>query len=72
MPAWCPHCGTMLPEGLEQCPKCGKSLKQAANTDPDKLSPAEFRTITFETLRILLIPIAMVILLGILCYWMMG
>jgi hypothetical protein len=26
MPVWCPNCHAMLPEGLEECPKCGTHL----------------------------------------------
>ena len=26
MPVWCSNCHAMLPEGLEECPKCGTRL----------------------------------------------
>jgi uncharacterized membrane protein YvbJ len=72
MPAWCPHCGTMMPEGLDKCPKCGKSLERDTRKDPDKLSSVEIRIAIAETFRILLIPIVFAIVMGVICYWLLN
>ncbi len=66
MPLFCPKCGAMLPDGLEKCPRCGAKLPQASS-DPNALTPQEWRVLLAEAYKFVLLPLALALLLGLGC-----
>lgn len=68
MPVWCTRCGAMLADGTEKCPKCGKKLDSTSANDAD-LSTKEIWNLTFYTLRFLLLPMIIILVIGLLCYF---
>ncbi len=65
MPDWCAHCGAMLPQGLETCPRCGKPIKAAG--DESKLDTRSMAATAIYVIGLALIPIAAIVLIGIIC-----
>lgn len=61
MPVHCPNCGAILAEGTPVCPRCGKKLPG------DRLSRREVSTLIAETLRIVLMPLGIALLVGGSC-----
>jgi rRNA maturation protein Nop10 len=64
MPVWCPQCNAMLPEGLEECPRCGTSLGTA---DQPNFSRADFFSYSLYAIGIALIPVVIAVIIGIIC-----
>lgn len=67
MPAWCPKCGAMLPDGLEKCPRCAAKLPKAP-ANPEAFTNREIFLLTLETFKIILLPIVLVLIVGLLCW----
>ena len=65
MPAWCPKCHGMLPDGLEECPACGAKIETPKENET--LSNREILLLSFEVLKYALLPILVVIVIGALC-----
>lgn len=66
MPIWCTRCGAMLAEGTETCPRCGKPLGSTPADDAD-LSTKEIWNLTFYSLRYLLLPLLVIVVLAVIC-----
>jgi uncharacterized paraquat-inducible protein A len=67
MPEWCPKCNAMLPEGLDQCPRCGKRLHRKSNSE---YSTRDIAWISAYVLGIVLIPVVLVIIIGLICVYL--
>lgn len=61
MPAHCPKCGAILAERTPVCPRCGKKLPG------DNLSWREISALIAETIRIVLMPLGIALLVGGSC-----
>ena len=66
MPDWCPNCKGMLPEGLEECPRCGQKLRNKKKDD-SLLDGRDIFNITLTVVGIALIPLTIVIVIALLC-----
>ncbi len=67
MPVWCPKCGAMLPDGLAICPRCGAQVSKPS-AGKTELGTREIAQLTFDILRILLIPVIVILTISFLCY----
>lgn len=56
----------MLAEGTETCPRCGKPLGSTPADDAD-LSTKEIWNLTFYSLRYLLLPLLVIVVLAVIC-----
>ena len=65
MPVWCPNCNAMLPEGSEQCPRCGARLATAEKEG--EIGAGDVAWISAYTIGILLIPLVLGLLIGLAC-----
>ena len=61
---WCPKCGAMLTPGTQQCPRCGKRLRKKDGSD---YTAQDIFWLSATTLGFLLIPVAIVIIVAVLC-----
>jgi hypothetical protein len=67
MPIWCPNCNAILPEGLEECPRCGASLNPSGKGGESSGDRSTIFWFSAYTLGIVLIPIIAGLLLGLIC-----
>lgn len=65
MPVWCPDCHAMLPEGLNECPKCGARLGDS--NEEGKIGRSDIFWMSAYTIGIALIPIVVVLIISLLC-----
>ena len=65
MPVWCPNCHAMLPEGIEECPKCGARL--GSPEEEGKIGRSEIFWMSAYSIGIALIPIIIVLIIGLIC-----
>jgi hypothetical protein len=65
MPVWCPKCNAMLPEGLEECPRCGASLTPAKKEG--EIGGRDVAWLSAYTIGILVIPLIVGLLIGLAC-----
>ena len=72
MPIWCPQCHAMLPESLEECPRCGARLGKvdSAGSEEEGFSRADMFWYSAYTIGIVLIPFFIVVVVGLLCVWL--
>jgi len=68
MPEWCPECNAMLAEGTAECPRCGHQFRRP-DEDPHKLHGEDILNMSLYVWLLALIPIAIIIVVGLLCYW---
>lgn len=67
MPQWCPECRAMLPEGMEECPRCGAALPKSEWKDEDKIKRSAVFWYSLYTIAIALVPILIGVGIGLLC-----
>ena len=65
MPIWCPKCNAMLPEGLEECPRCGVRL--GPSEKEEGISRRDVAWLSAYTIGILLIPVVIGLILALIC-----
>lgn len=70
MPEWCPKCNAMLPEGLEECPRCGAHLGKPKAGDAPGVKRSEIFWYSAFTIGIVLIPILIGVAIGLVCILM--
>jgi hypothetical protein len=67
VPEWCPSCNAMLPEGLEECPRCGAPLGKSQSVEDPVIAR---RTVVWFSLGFLGVAIAIILvglIIGSLC-----
>lgn len=64
MPIWCPKCHAMLPESLEECPKCGTRL---GSPDEGEISHSDIFWMSAYTIGIALIPVGVILIIAVIC-----
>jgi hypothetical protein len=57
----------MLPEGVEECPRCGARLSKAEPGDEGELGRSQVFWFSAYTIGIVLIPIVIGVVIGLLC-----
>jgi hypothetical protein len=57
----------MLPEGLEECPRCGAHLGKPKAEDEPEVSRSEIFWYSTFTIGIVLIPIVIGVAIGLVC-----
>jgi uncharacterized OB-fold protein len=64
---WCPKCGAMLTPGTRKCPRCGKRLRKK---DESEYTAKDIFWLSATTLVYVLIPIAIIIIVSLLCIFL--
>ena len=67
MPIWCPNCNAMLPEGLEECPRCGAQLSSSGKGGEADNDRSLIFWLSAYTIGIVLIPIIAGVVIGLIC-----
>lgn len=67
MPIWCPECHAMLPEGTQECPRCGTRLEDEQPEEHSDFSRSDFFWYSTYTIGIVLIPIIIAVVIGLIC-----
>ena len=67
MPEWCPECHAMLPEGVEECPRCGAKLH--GKDDDPALNKEDITNVTLTVLLYAAIPFLALILVIYICVY---
>jgi uncharacterized membrane protein YvbJ len=67
MPIWCPNCNAMLPEGTQECPRCGHKLGGALPEAEEEVNRKDIFWYSAFTIGILLIMIIIVVAIGLIC-----
>ena len=57
----------MLPEGIEECPRCGAALPESQWGDEDEIKRSAVFWYSLYTIAIALIPILIGVGIGLLC-----
>ena len=65
MPVWCPQCHAMLPEGSEECPRCGAHL--GTSDHEDGFSRSDVAWFSAFTIGILVIPLIIGVAIALIC-----
>src|SRR3972149_7868105 len=67
MPVWCPECNAMLPEGLEECPRCGARLGANQPAEGSGFNRSDIFWYSAYTIGVVLIPILIGVIIGLVC-----
>jgi uncharacterized membrane protein YvbJ len=67
MPIWCPNCDAMLPEGQEECPRCGEPLTRSGKGGDAADERKAIFWLSAYTIGIVLIPIIAGVVIGLIC-----
>lgn len=68
MPVWCPECHAMLPDGTQECPRCG-ALIPAPESD-DAFNRSDIAWFSAYTIAMIAIPIIIGVGIGLLCLFL--
>lgn len=65
MPVWCPECHAMLPDGSQECPRCGAQIREPETEDT--FSRSDIAWFSAYTIAMVAIPIIIGVGIGLLC-----
>lgn len=68
MPVWCPECHAMLPDGTQECPRCGAQIQSP--DAGDEFSRSDIAWFSAYTIAMVAIPIIIGVGIGLLCLFL--
>ena len=67
MPVWCPSCNAMLPDGTEECPRCGTKIDGGQSEGEEDFSREDLVWYSAYSIGIVIIPIIIAVVIGLIC-----
>lgn len=63
---WCPQCNAMLPEGTQECPRCGTKL-EGRGAREEGVSREELVWYSVFSIGVVLIALLVTVIIGVIC-----